>query len=83
MPEMSLADLRRLLPQAAPGVEGNYAVPSPIPVPPGMAPIPYIPPWRRDRMERLPMTQGYDRNAVQGDDQIRQYFQRHLTQEDI
>jgi hypothetical protein len=82
MPEMSLADLRKLLPQGT-GLEGNYAVPSPIPVPPGMAPIPYIPPWRRDRMERLPNMQGYDRNAVQGDDQIRQYYLRHLTQENI
>jgi hypothetical protein len=83
MPEMSLADLRRLLPQAAPGMDGNYAVPSPIPVPPGAAPIPYIPPWLRDRMDRPAITNGYDRNAVQGDDQMRQYYLRHLVQEDI
>lgn len=82
MPEMSLADLRRFLPQGL-GPEVDGSKPSAIPVPPGAAPIPYIPPWRRDRMERLPMTQGYDRNAVQGDDQIRQYYLRHLMQEDI
>jgi hypothetical protein len=52
----------------------NYTVPLPWPVPPGEAPLRGIPPTERDRIERQPVWNGYDTNAVQGEDLMRQYF---------
>jgi hypothetical protein len=33
-----------------------------------------VPPSERDAIERLPMMNGHDANAVQGDDLMRQYL---------
>jgi hypothetical protein len=87
MDEMSLAALRNLLLRAGggmpAGMDDPYRVPTPYPVAPGMAPVQVLPPGSRDRMDRPAVSQGYDRNAVQGDDLMKQYFYRRPGQENI
>ena len=53
---------------------GAYMMPSPWPVAPGERPVMVVPPNERDMIERLPAWNGYDANAVQGDDLMRQYL---------
>jgi hypothetical protein len=62
-----------------------YTVPSPWPMPPGHPALQQIPPEARDTIERPAVMQGYDRNAIQGDDLLQQYFDpyRALEQSDL
>jgi hypothetical protein len=60
-----------------------YTVPSPWPVAPGQAPVMVVPPGERDAIERPAVSQGYDRNAIHGDDVMRQYFWPDKVEEDI
>ena len=91
MDDMSLSALRRFLMQQPAagggmpaGMDDPYRVPVPYPVAPDMAPVQVLPPGSRDRMDRPGMScMGYDRNAVQGDDLMRQYFYRRPGQENI
>jgi len=58
-------------------------MPIPWPMPPGEAPLRAVPPSERDAIERLPTMNGYDANAVQGDDLMRRYLwpQDYLQEE--
>jgi hypothetical protein len=60
-------------------------VPSPWPVAPGEAPVMVIPPNERDAIERAPVSEGYDANAIQGDDLMRQRLwpQDYLQEEEV
>jgi hypothetical protein len=60
-----------------------YTIPSPWPVPPGHAPLRVVPPNERDTIERLPRSEGYDANAIRGEDVMQQYFWPPPQEEDI
>ena len=57
-------------------------VPSPWLVAPGEA-VMMVPPNERDIIERAPVSEGYDANAVQGDDVMRQYFWPEPIEEEV
>ena len=60
-----------------------YTVPLPWPMPPGEQLLRAIPPNERDLIERAPVSEGHDANAIRGEDVMQQYFWPELTQEDI
>jgi len=60
-----------------------YTVPLPWPMPPGEQLLRAVPPNERDLIERAPVSEGYDANAIRGEDVMQQYFWPELTQEDI
>ena len=60
-----------------------YTVPLPWPMPPGEQLLRGIPPNERDLIERAPVMEGQDLNAIRGEDLMQQYFWPELTQEDI
>jgi hypothetical protein len=64
-------------------MQETYAVPSPWPMPPGEAPLQMIPPASLDLIERPPVNENPDANAVRPDDVLQQYFDREQSQEDI
>jgi len=60
-----------------------YTVPLPWPMPPGEQLLRGIPPNERDLIERAPVMEGYDANAIKGEDVMQQYFWPDLVEENI
>ena len=58
-------------------------VPLPWPMPPGEQLLRAIPPNERDLIERAPVFEGQDLNAIQGQDVMDQYFFPTPIEEDI
>jgi hypothetical protein len=64
-------------------IMANSQVPLPWPMPPGEPPLMVVPPNERDMIERPAISEGYDANAVQGQDLIDQYFYPAPVEENI
>ena len=67
----------------ASAVPDAYTVPLPWPVPPGEQLLRGIPPNERDLIERAPVMEGQDLNAIRGEDLMQQYFWPDPVEENI
>jgi len=67
----------------ASAVPEGYAVPLPWPMPPGEQLLRGIPPNERDLIERVPVMEGQDLNAIRGEDLMQQYFWPDPVEENI
>ena len=67
----------------ASAVPEGYAVPLPWPMPPGEQLLQGIPPNERDLIERAPVMEGQDLNAIRGEDLMQQYFWPDPVEENI